>query len=142
MGTPRLPNLVALLLRSHQIRAACRVDHSEIVLSSSLLKSAMAEKERMIIDLCFSSDDEKEKETRARSTSARRTRPRMTAAEPDSQDSAALAEPEALAEAAAGARAAEPAGAEAESVKREAPPGAERRRRPSTRSARVAMRRR
>ena len=76
----------------------------------------------MIIDLCFSSDDEKEKDTGPIDLCSPDAS--EDEAEPNSQDSAALAEPEALAEAAAGARAAEPAGAEAESVKREAPPGA------------------
>ena len=76
----------------------------------------------MIIDLCFSSDDEKEKDTGPIDLCSPDAS--EDEAEPNSQDSAALAEPEALAEAAAGARAAEPAGVEAESVKREAPPGA------------------
>ena len=61
----------------------------------------------MIIDLCFSSDDEKEKE--------KDTGPIDLCSPDASEDEAPEAEP---------ARAAEPAGAEAESVKREAPPGA------------------
>ena len=61
----------------------------------------------MIIDLCFSSDDEKEKE--------KDTGPIDLCSPDASEDEAPEAEP---------ARAAELAGAEAESVKREAPPGA------------------
>jgi SNF2 family DNA or RNA helicase len=70
----------------------------------------MAEKEKMIIDLCFSSDDEKEKE--------KDTGP-IDLCSPDASEDEG--EPSREAEP---ARAAEPAGVEAESVKREAPPGA------------------
>jgi len=70
----------------------------------------MAEKEKMIIDLCFSSDDEKEKE--------KDTGP-IDLCSPDASEDEG--EPSREAEP---ARAAEPAGVEAESVKREAPPSA------------------